>query len=71
MAEDDEVKKAMRNNYNLLKWLINYSRFTAKLLPRLQNDLQCEEQQRQPFVELAARLLHLVISKLNRVEELH
>jgi hypothetical protein len=61
----------MRNNYTLLKWLINYSRFSAKLLPRLQEHLQCEEQVKQPFVELTARLLHLTISKLNRVEEVH
>lgn len=61
----------MRNNYNLLKWLINYSRFSAKLLPRIQEHLQCEDQVKQPFVELTARLLHLTISKLNRVEEVH
>jgi NADH:ubiquinone oxidoreductase subunit E len=61
----------MRNNYNLLKWLINYSRFSAKLLPRLQDHLQCEVELKQPFVELTARLLHLTISKLNRVEEFH
>lgn len=61
----------MRNNYNFLKWLINYSRFSAKLLPRLQDHLDCDVSVKQPFVEMAARLLHLTISKLNRVEEVH
>lgn len=61
----------MRNNYNSLKWLINCSRFSAKLLPRLQEHLECSDQIKQPLIQLTARLLHLSISKLQRVEQAH
>lgn len=33
--EDEGVKKNIRNNYAILKWMINYSRFAAKLLPKI------------------------------------
>lgn len=36
VEENQQSKKEVRNNYNLLKWLINYSRFAAKLLPKLE-----------------------------------
>ena len=60
----------MRNNYNLLKWLINYSRFAAKLLPKLQLiNLNAEE--KSPLVELTARALHMTLSKLTKIDRTH
>ena len=54
----------------MLKWLINYSRFAAKLLPRL-DSLSIPVEQKEPLVELTARCLHMSISKLHRVEQCH
>lgn len=61
----------MRNNYNLLKWLINYSRFAAKLLPKIGEHLNCDQSIKQSFVELTARSLHLTISKLAKIDQVH
>jgi hypothetical protein len=69
-AREEEGKKCIRSNYCMLKWMVNYSRFAAKLLPKI-DQLSVSEEERESFVELAARCMHMTISKLHRVEQLH
>lgn len=68
--EDEQRKKSKRSNYAMLKWMINYSRFVAKLLPKLQK-IDIAAQIRDPLIEMTARCLHNAISKLHRIEQLH
>ena len=64
------MKNSTRSNYKLLKWMINYSRYAAKLMPKVQS-LEIGEEIKNPWVELIARLLHMTISKLKRVDQLY
>ncbi len=48
-VQTEESKKSIRSNYCLLKWMINFSRFVAKLLPKIEN-LNVSVQQKEPFV---------------------
>ena len=70
VEEDEATKKNIRSNYAILKWMINYSRFASKLLPKLEA-LRLSEEEKEPFIEMTVRCLHMLISKLNRVDQLH
>lgn len=64
------MKKSISSNYYILKWIINYSRFVAKILPKI-NNLLADACLKEPLIEFAARCLHMTISKLKRLDQYH
>lgn len=50
--------------------MVNYSRFVAKLLPKI-NNLLLDASLKEPLIEFSARCLHMTISKLKKLDQYH